>query len=94
MGAQVVAEVTITAENTFTTGVSIRHTADVSVAGVVDSAVTVQRSFDNGVIWKDIEQFTVDFERAIDASLEGVLYRVGVKTGDYGTDTIEARISQ
>jgi hypothetical protein len=56
--------------------------------------VTVQRSFDDGESPKDIESFTEDFERVIDAGEQGALYRVGVKTGNYGSDTILAEISQ
>jgi hypothetical protein len=94
MGARVRAIATITAENTFTPWASLRGNGDISVSGVSDSTVTVQRSFDGGLTAKDIESFTANFERTVDASEQGAVYRVGVKTGDYGTDTILARISQ
>ena len=87
-------QATITAQNTFTDWAALRGNADISVSGVSDSTVTVQRSFDGGTTIKDIEQFTSDFEKVIDAAEQGALYRVGVKTGDYGTDTILAEISQ
>lgn len=78
----------ITAQNTFTEWAALSGNADVSASGVVDSTVTIQRSFDSGKTIKDIEQFTADFEKIIAATTQSVLYRIGVKTGDYGTDTI------
>ena len=94
MGARAKATATITAQNTFTAWVGLRGNGDVSVSGISDSTVTVQRSFDGGSTVKDIESFTSDFERTVDASEQGAVYRVGVKTGNYGTDTILAEVSQ
>lgn len=94
MGKKVEALKTVGAQNEFTPWAAIRGNADVSASGISDSTVTVQRSFDGGSTIKDIEQFTADFERAIDGSEQGAVYRVGVKTGDYGTDTILCEISQ
>ena len=85
---------TLTAQNTFTEWAQIKGEADLSISGVSDSTVTVQRTFDGGTTIKDIESFTADTEKLITGSVSGVLYRVGIKTGDYGTDTVLVEISQ
>ncbi len=94
MGSRAKVTATLTAQNTFTDFVALRGNGDISVSGISDSTVTVQRSFDGGSTFKDIEAFTADFERTVDASEQGTLYRVGIKTGDYGTDTVLCEISQ
>lgn len=88
------ARATLTAQNTFTDWVTLRGNADVSASGISDSTVTVQRTFDGGATVKDVESFTADFERALDASAQGADYRIGIKTGDYGTDTVVCELSQ
>ena len=85
---------TISAQNTFTEWAQLKGVADLSISGVTDSTVTVQRTFDNGTTIKDIESFVVDVEKTILASISGAHYRVGIKTGDYGTDTVLVEISQ
>jgi len=97
----------LTAQNTFTDHI---HPADkrelegllnLSISGLTDSTVTVQRTFDAGTTWKDVVQYvggTDDVngcvEKVIEAGNEGVVaYRVGIKTGDYGSDTVVCRIS-
>ena len=85
---------TITAQNTFTDWAQIKGEADLSISGVTDSTVTVQRTLDEGVTIKDIESFGSDTEKLITGSVSGIRYRVGVKTGNYGTDTVLVEISQ
>lgn len=95
MATRPVGQVTasLTAQNTFTDPLEIRGDADLSASGITDSTVTVQRSFD-GTIWKDVEQFTADFEKMVTGSEQGVAYRIGIKTGDYGSDTVVCEISK
>lgn len=85
---------TITAQNIFTDWAELSGLADVSVSGVSDSTVTVQRTFDGGDTVKDVESFTANFEKILETSDQGALYRVGVKTGNYGTDTVVCEVSQ
>lgn len=85
---------TITAQNTFTDWAQIKRNADLSISGVSDSTVTVQRSFDEGTTIVDIESFDSNTEKLITGSVSGIHYRVGVKTGNYGTDTVLVEISQ
>ena len=85
---------TLTAQNTFTDWAKIRGLADISISGVSDSTVTVQRSFDGGATIKDVESFTASVEKVLEVSQQGVSYRVGIKTGNYGTDTVVCEVSQ
>ena len=85
---------TITAQNTFTEWAQLKGVADLSISGLSDSVVTVQRTLDNGENIKDVENFSADVEKIIISSISGILYRVGIKTGDYGTDTVVVEISQ
>ena len=88
------AAATLTAQNTFTPWVEIRGHADVSISGVTDSTVTVQRTFDDAATVKDIESFTGPVEKQLDGSIQGAKYRIGIKTGNYGSDTVLCEISQ
>lgn len=89
----------LTAENTFTDHIHPMDTTlgllNLSVSGLVDSTVTVQRTYDGGTTWRDVVQYAVGdsvngfVEKVIDGGLEGrEAYRVGIKTGNYGTDTV------
>lgn len=83
--------VTITAQNTWTDGVRMKwreNRLNLSVSGVTDSTVTLQRSEDGGTTWLDVQQFTANAETFIEDAGDDTLYRVGVKTGEYGTDTV------
>ena len=88
------AAASLTAQNTFTPWVEIRGLADVSISGVTDSTVTVQRTFDGGSTIKDVESFIADVEKQLDGSRQEAKYRIGIKTGNYGTDTVLCEISQ
>ena len=92
--ARPVATETITAQNTFTDWAEIAGDGHISVSGISDSTITVQRSFDEGSTIKDVESFVADFEKVINGGGSRVFYRVGIKTGDYGTDTVVCRVSQ
>ena len=82
----------IAAENTFTTAVFVQANDefDVSIAGTFVATVVVQRSFDGGSTWKDIESFAAPVER-VGRLGSGCHVRVGVKTGGYtsGTAVVE-----
>ena len=77
----------ISAENTFSDALSLRGDFSISIGGLSDSTLTVQRSFDGGSNWADVDTFTSAYEgNGYDAV--GAQYRAGVKTGDYGSDTV------
>lgn len=95
----------LTAQNTFTDHI---HCADngigilnLSITGLADSTVTLQRTFDGGTSWADVEEYVVGdavngcVEKIIEGGNENTeAYRVGIKTGDYGSDTVVCRLSQ
>ena len=77
----------ISAEDTFSDALSLRGDFSISIGGLSDSTLTVQRSFDGGSNWADVDTFTSAYEgNGYDAV--GAQYRAGVKTGDYGSDTV------
>lgn len=90
----------LTAQNTFTSHI---HPADkperegrmnLSISGRSDSTITLQRTFNGGTTWLDYASYTADTEAVLQLCEEGaVAYRVGIKTGDYGTDTVVVRLS-
>lgn len=88
--------VAITAENTFvpTAGMMAHPGAyDVSVSGTFSANVVFQRSFDNGVTWKDVETYTAPTEDT--GSIGSVqLVRIGVKTGGFTSGSATVRIRQ
>jgi hypothetical protein len=90
---------TISAQNTFTDAVMV-HAGyfTLSISGLTDSTVTVQKSYqevDNeaATVWRDVDTFTADAED-VGFEPENRLYRVGIKTGDYGSDTVVVRIGK
>jgi len=91
-------EASITAQNTFTGSICPMHASkgdgeinySISGSGWVGT-VTIQRSFNStsdSVVWHDVETFTTNDEGKIVDSSRDVVYRVGVKTGDYTSGTI------
>ena len=92
------AEVSITAQNTFTGSVKITGVGNISISGTFVATWTLQRSFDDGVTWKDVPLpsdvgDTGEEERTFDAPENGVLWRLGVKTGNFTSGTVVCRIS-
>lgn len=93
-----VSSASITAQNTFCDPVRpvTERTVNLSVGGSGWTAtVTLQRSFDNGSTWLDVDSWTAPAERIFDPGTEGkVIYRLGVKTGGFTSGTIPVRLSQ
>jgi len=85
---------TIISEDTFTDAVVVRAGYfSLSLQGITDSTVTVQKSYDQGAVtnWEDVDTFTSSTEE-VGFEPEDVYYRVGIKSGDYGSDTVTVRI--
>ena len=53
-----------------------------SISGTFSATITVQRTFNNGTNWFDVETFTVPGQY-IGTEGAGCLYRVGIKSGEY-----------
>ena len=90
----------IAAQNTFTntirvTGTSTARSFTVSLTGTWTATVTLQRSFDDGASWIDVTTYTVNTTTTYSDGLDNqiVLYRIGVKTGDYGANTVAASLA-
>lgn len=81
----------ITAQNQFTDWLYIKGDFAVSIVGTVDSTVTVQRRFTPSDAAADVDTFTAATEtNGYDGV--GAQYRIGVKTGDFGSNTINVTI--
>jgi hypothetical protein len=86
---------TITAQNTFTGWVNITGLFHITISGLTDSTVTMQRSEDGGTTPIDVQPFVPAtgngfFTDAMPAN--DFIWRIGVKTGDYGSDTVNVEI--
>lgn len=94
---------TASAQNTFTSWLdpSLRLgprdetcTFNVSISGSISgSTVTLQRSFDDGSTPLDVKAYTAIAEEIAVEPEAGVLYRIGIKTGDYVGGSVSLRLS-
>lgn len=82
----------ITAQNTFTDKFQVVGHFNLSISGTFSATVTVQRSFDNGSTWLDVDTFTAPYE-GVGHDAEDLFYRVGVKTGEFTSGTANVRLS-
>ena len=71
-----------------------RRPFNVSVSGTFSATVALQRSFNEGTTWHDVWTTTSPSEKLADTSESGVLWRLGVRLGDYTSGTVVARMSQ
>lgn len=94
---------TVTAENEFTAPLSPTYKRssapdgklNISVGGTGWVAVlTLQRSFDSGSTWLDVTNYSSPEESVVSEFEEGVIYRIGCKTGDFTSGSIPLRISR
>ena len=83
----------ITAEDTFSDTITVQGYFNVSVSGIAGGTeVTVQKiSGVDGTNYTDVDSFTADTE-TYGFEAERKTYRVGVKTGDFGSGTCKVRI--
>ena len=98
---QFIADLTksVTAQNQFTSAGLIRGYFSLSISGTWVATVHVQRSFDDGVTWLDVNSYTSNtekkgFEPGSNGGQDGIKYRVGVKTGNYTSGTVVIRLAQ
>ena len=90
----------IGAEDTFTdsirvTGIDASRAFSISLTGTWSATVTLQRSFDDGASWVDVTTYasnqTITYDDGLDN--QDIRYRIGVKTGDYTSGTLEAELA-
>jgi len=89
-------EAVLSAENTWTDEIEIEDAFNVSVvlSALKIATVTLQRSYDKGVIWKDYKTYTLSYEDCVSELERKALLRIGIKTDDYsGQGTATVRIS-
>lgn len=78
---------TIGAQNTFSDSLPLVGHFNLSISGTFVATVTVQRSFDSGSTWLDVDTFTAATE-TYGFDPQQVYYRAGVKTGDYTSGSV------
>ena len=84
----------VTAENTFSDGLYTEGAFNLSISGTFVATITVQRSFDQGSTWRDVDTFTAPIETYGTDPEPVVVYRAGVKTGDFTSGTVDIRIGR
>ncbi len=90
--------VSASAENTFTDPIKVFGATNgriftVTISGLTDSTVTLQRNFQSAdSTYNDVPgaEYTMDNTFTYDDTLDNqeAWYRIGIKTGNYGTDTV------
>ena len=88
----------ITAQNTWSDQIAPIRTNEhgymnVSISGTWVATVTLQRTFDSGSTWVDVETKTANYEGYLVDLQRGIRYRIGVTTGDYTSGTVILRLS-
>ena len=66
---------------------------NISVSGTWAGTVTLQRTFDLGVTWVDVETWTCNYEGYLVDLQRGVRYRIGIAVGEYTSGTAVLRLS-
>ena len=88
------ASANITAQNTFTTAVEMTGDFVVRIRGTWSATVTLQRSDDYGVTFDDVQTYTANKVDPLYEAELGILYRIGVKTGQFTSGTVAVRLSR
>ena len=86
----------LTAQNTWTNAIKVTGVATQRIftqirTGRVDSTITLQRSLDSATSgFNDVTTYTTNATITFDDALDNqtAWYRIGINTGDYGTDTV------
>lgn len=85
----------ITAQNTYTSWAHLTGTFQLLISGLTDSTVTFQGTPDLGSTIYDIDTFVAATGNTLhvgNVANSDWTYRAGVKTGNYGTDTVVLRL--
>lgn len=89
-----VVTVELSAANTFSDGLYVDNAFNLSISGTFVATITVQRSFDLGSTWRDVDTFTAPIETFGSDPEPVVVYRAGIKTGEYTSGTATVRIGR
>ena len=85
----------ITAQNQFTDDVGVASPSNdigVAIEGTFVATVTVQYKHPGQTAWQDLATYTAPAAFNI-IPVDGLVYRIGVKTGDFTSGTVNAFIS-
>ncbi len=83
---------TIIAQNTFSNSIDIpAGYFSVSVQGTFVGTITLQKTYDGGFVWYDVDTFSIAGEN-VGLEPEGAKYRIGVKTGGFTSGIIYVRL--
>jgi hypothetical protein len=93
LAAQRLATASVTAQNTGTSATEVSGLFSVSLSGTFTATIWLQRSFDSGATWLDVESYTVPVEKNGEAA-ERQQVRLFCKTGGYTNGTAVCRVSQ
>lgn len=91
----------ISAQDTFSDtitvdGVGTSRQFTITITGTWTATITLQKSFDDGLSWEDTTSvFTTNITTTFNDLLDNVeiLYRIGIKTGDYTSGTANVTLS-
>ncbi|KKN24530.1 hypothetical protein LCGC14_0893920 [marine sediment metagenome] len=84
----------VTAQNTFSDKVKLHGQYNISISGTFVATVVVQRSFDDGSNWHNVDSSTVPIQTFGTEPEDDIVYRIGVETGGYTSGTVVGRLSQ
>lgn len=84
----------ITAENLYTDAILLVGYFNLSISGTWAGTVTVQRSFDSGSTWHDVDTWTENTQEYGLEPENGTQYRAGIKTDEFSSGTCVVRLSQ
>lgn len=81
-----------TSTGTYSTAkIPIKGDFNLSIAGVTACTIVLQRSFNDGSTWNDVESFTANTEKRGFEIEDNIVYRCTCTI--YSTDTVVTRIS-
>ncbi len=85
---------TLTDKSQFTDAVKLHSYFNLSIEGTWTGTITVQRSFDAGDTWYDVDFWTGNTEEYGFEPERDVYYHVGVKAADAFSGTANVRLGQ
>ena len=67
---------------------------NIGISGTWVATVTLQRSFDAGQTWHDVEEWTSNIQMSLIDPVKGMRYRIGVDNGDYSSGSVVVILSR
>jgi len=87
-------DASVSTETSYCTAIIMQGYFNLSISGTWTGTVSVERSFDGGLNYHTVEQFTENTQEVGYEPGHGIYYRVGIATGDYGTGTAVCLLSR